>query len=472
MKNSLIILLIFSLFGKINMKSQTLKDEKKYSAVELNQDIDSLKKFIIQIHPDPFTVIQQKSFDKKIAEIKTQCRTPKTLKAYYRLITPLVASISDGHTAIRFPGINKLLNDSSQLFPYIGNLSLDAPNIVIEDYVYDTIGPIPIGAEIISINKIPSKIIIEKIIENTSGESKAYRLKVASNIFLGLLLNTFFDFSDNFTVEYVFKNKLFKKSFPAINYSTFKAAIQTKKKLEKNNDKPIADYSLSLQKEQTTAIIDFRYFDDEEKFKLFLDSTFTLIKKEQVKNLIIDLRANGGGNSQLGNQLLKYISPVAFTQFSKTIVKYSQKQKDFFKEVCGEDSSYCSTYAFLLKQKNGEKEVLKTDSLIAINAPSNHFSGKLYLLTSIRTFSSASSFAQCFKHYKMGTIIGEETGGWIVSYGDKIKMTLPITQLSLSVSQKKFYTVGSTDSSTHGAIPDIKIAAGKAMERALADINK
>jgi C-terminal processing protease CtpA/Prc len=38
-------------------------------------------------------------------------------------------------------------------------------------------------------------------------------------------------------------------------------------------------------------------------------------------------------------------------------------------------------------------------------------------LIGLKTFSSASTFAHCFKNYKMGTIIGQETRGW---YGDKI----------------------------------------------------
>jgi hypothetical protein len=453
------------------MKSQSLLVEKKYGSIELNEDLDSLKSIIIQTHPDPFTIISKQTFDKKITEIKTQCNEPKTLKEYYRLIAPLVAAISDGHTAIKFPGANKLLNDDSPLFPYIANLSLDAPQIIVNDYIYDTIGPIPIGAEIISINQVSSKKIIETIIDNMSGESKAYRLKTASNIFLGLLLNTFFDFNGNFIVEYTFENKLFKKSLPAISYKVFKTAIQVKKRVEKNS-KPLEDYSLILNKEKKAAIIDFNYFNDEEKFKIFLDSTFIIIKKENLKNLIIDLRANGGGNSAVGDQLLKYISPVAFTQFSKTVVKYSQKQKDFFKEMCEDDSNYCSTYHNLLEKQNGKKEILKNDSLVEINSKSNHFYGKIYLLTSIKTFSSASSFAQCFKHYKMGTIIGEETGGWIVSYGDKIKVDLPKTKLSIYVSQKKFYTIGASENSTHGVVPDIIIEAEKAMAHALIHINK
>lgn len=77
------------------------------------------------------------------------------------------------------------------------------------------------------------------------------------------------------------------------------------------------------------------------------------------------------------------------------------------------------------------------------------------------------NFAQAFKHYKTGKIIGEETGGWIVSYGDKITMSLPISKLPLSISTKKFYTVGATDNDKHGVKPDIQINKEEALDYAL-----
>ena len=103
---------------------------------------------------------------------------------------------------------------------------------------------------------------------------------------------------------------------------------------------------------------------------------------------------------------------------------------------------------------------------------SERFDGKVYLLTSVRTFSSASSFTQAFKHYKIGKIVGQETGGWIVSYGDKIMSELPITKIPLSISTKKFYTVGATDEDLHGVKPDIEMKAENALDFIIKKINK
>jgi hypothetical protein len=458
-------LLITLLFGQIF--SQTTNSLKKYSQSELNQDLDSLRSYIVQTHPNPFSVISKNDFDKRITEIKKQFSKPLTLRVYYNLIAPLIASISDGHTTIKYAG-NKFLTDGSNLFPYIAKLSYDSPNIVVNGYIYDTLAVIPNGAEIISINDISSKKIIEKFIENTSGESNQYRLKTASNIFLGSLLFTYFDFNDKFKVKFKFNNIISTKVIPSITFADLRKQMQSKKQPAINTEKTLQDYSLILKKELKTAIIDFRYFNDEAKFQLFIDSSFSIIKKEKIESLIIDIRENGGGNSIVGDQLFKYISKQKFTQFGKTIIKYSQLQKDFYKVKCEEDSTMCDTYNYLIKQTNGKTEVLENENLISPNT--NQFGGKIYLLTSLKTFSSASTFAQCFKNYKMGTIIGEETGGWIVAYGDKITATLPVTNLSITISQKKFYTVGATVKDFHGIIPDIKIKSENALDFTLKKI--
>lgn len=447
--------------------SQTPNSLKKYNRSELSQDLDSLKSYIIATHPNPFSVISKKDFDKRITEIKSRFSRPLYLREYYKLVAPLVASISDGHTTIKYAG-NKFMTDESKLFPYIAKLSYNSPNIIINGYIYDTLSIIPNGSEIISINDISSKQIIEKLIANTSGESKPYRLKTASNIFLGSLLFTYFDFDDKFKVKFKFNNTVSTKIIPSITFADLRKEIQSKKQPTVNAEKPIADYSLILNKGLKTAIIDFRYFNDEAKFQKFIDSTFSIIENENIENLIIDIRENGGGNSIVGDQLFKHISKEKFTQFGKTIIKYSQLQKDFYKEKCEEDSTMCNTYNYLKKQENGKTEVLENENFITPNE--KQFKGKIFLLTSLKTFSSASTFAQCFKNYKMGTIIGEETGGWIVAYGDKITATLPVTKLQISISQKKFYTVGSSDKDFHGIIPDIKIKSENALDFTLKKI--
>ena len=180
-------------------------------------------------------------------------------------------------------------------------------------------------------------------------------------------------------------------------------------------------------------------------------------------------RLTNGGNSAIGDEFFQYISPVPFNQYPKAKIKYSALQKETYRMRYEKtkDRSWRATR----KKPNGLVEDI-TSSSIKLRRNPLRFKGKVYLLTGISTFSSAGSFAQCFKYYKMGKIIGEETGGWIIHYGDVINASLPNSKLGLTISHKMWFEAGAQENDFHGTAPDIKVAAEKAMEYTLELIKK
>lgn len=58
--------------------------------------------------------------------------------------------------------------------------------------------------------------------------------------------------------------------------------------------------------------------------------------------------------------------------------------------------------------------------------------------------------------YGVGKIIGSETGGITVCYGDLYQFTLPNTKISRGVSHKKNYNACSVDD-RRGIMPDIEV---------------
>jgi Peptidase family S41 len=81
---------------------------------------------------------------------------------------------------------------------------------------------------------------------------------------------------------------------------------------------------------QGVGLIDFRTFQNLERFQGFLKTTFSQIKTQGIQTLIIDLRDNGGGNGALGNALLEYITDKPYRQFSRYEVKVSSQARAWF----------------------------------------------------------------------------------------------------------------------------------------------
>ena len=439
----------------------------KFSKKELNEDFSFLISSIEGTHPNPYTIISKAKFEKQVKKVKENFKDSLTLKEYYRLVSPLVASLQDGHTRLLFPG-KKILNQDDYLFPFIVKSSIDKPYLKITEHIDSAYNKIPVGAEILSINKLSSKNIIHKIIENTSGESNSYRLKMGTDFSMfSILLSAYYDFNQNdFDIVYRYNGKTSRIKVDAITIPEMNEIFKKKANTQTKKEE-VKDYDFHLKPEIKTAIITFNYMTDQKSFQEFLKDSFLKIKENNIENLIIDIRENGGGNSALGNDLLQYISPVPFSQYKETIIKYSQLQKDFYKLYCEKDSNNCNTYNYIKNKSNGTFDTISNISSTTPNPINNRFIGDIYLLTSTKTYSSAMNFAQTFKHYKIGEIIGEETGGWIVSYGDYIPTELPNTKLKLNISTKKFYTIGTTNKDLHGVIPDEKVPAKDALTNVL-----
>jgi C-terminal processing protease CtpA/Prc len=85
------------------------------------------------------------------------------------------------------------------------------------------------------------------------------------------------------------------------------------------------------------------------------------------------------------------------------------------------------------------------------------FEGKLFVLTSPRTFSSGNWFAVIVKDNALGTILGEPTGNAPSSYGDSPSFQLPHTGFRFSVSHKRWVRPNPDNDPEDALYPDIPV---------------
>ena len=94
-----------------------------------------------------------------------------------------------------------------------------------------------------------------------------------------------------------------------------------------------------------------------------------------------------------------------------------------------------------LSNPNGIEIYKENMDLIKLRENPLRYKVNVFLLISHTTFSSAASFSWAFKYFKMGTVVGEETGGMAVCFGDEINPKLPNSGLLYCVSYKKFISM-------------------------------
>jgi hypothetical protein len=464
MKKLTITLLILLLFG--TTYGQTTGDLKVFSVKELRDDVDSLTKYIEETHPNAFFKYSKDRFYKDARILKSSIAKPLNSLEFYLLISPLVAKLEDGHTGVQFPQM-EYLNSGASMFPFNVKLTAKKPYIRVIRPFRTMESLIPNNSEIISINGIESKKIVNDIIACISGESPDIRAGFGSNYFY-FFLNKLYGMNDSYKVIYNTDGKLETKEISGISYNTYMKRVKQDTTIQSSVIP--SNYSLKLQPESNTAIIDFVSFNNPQEFKVFIDSAFKQINTNQIKNLIIDIRNNGGGNSAIGDEFFQYISKVPYTQNAKSKIRFSYWQKEKYRQqfLESQDSSW-----FKIKDiPDGSIDEETNTTTVELRENANRFKGKIYLLTSINTYSSAASFAQCFKHYKMGEIIGEETGGWIIHYGNLVMASLPNTKMNLNISGTKWLEIGAKENDFHGTIPDIIVPSENALDYTLELIKK
>lgn len=400
---------------------------RTYSKKQVVNDIDKAVALMEDIHPNLYNVINKDEFALNIDSVKSAIPLKVTEPELYKVFANITSKISDGHTGLDF---KNFLNRGSIFFrkvpPYTFKIK-DNKVYVLKNYYKRNY--IPVGSEVLTINNKPAKQCLDEISSLISFETITYRDALLQlPIFWGLW-NNFNDFDITYKTP----------GNNTVSITTSSGLISNFNYLwDMSAGFGFQSYSFEIL-EGNIAYINIKAFEDLAKFKSFARSAFGIIKQNEIDNLIIDLRENGGGASSVSEELMQYISPVEYNSFDTSLIKVSNY-------LINRYSLDTENYILgSLKDENRQKIMLQNNPL--------RFNGKSYVLTSGYCYSTALDFAAMVRCFKAGILIGSETGGRTKSFGSPIKVTLPETGIKLKISCKKFVNVCAIESSK-GLIPD------------------
>ncbi|HBH25733.1 MAG TPA: peptidase S41, partial [Cytophagales bacterium] len=176
------------------------------------------------------------------------------------------------------------------------------------------------------------------------------------------------------------------------------------------------------------------------------------INKRECKNLIVDLRNNGGGNDSFSDYLISYFADQPFKWNSSFTLKTSAFLKEHVRQ------HYDTTEVFwqeVLAHENGEVYPYTFEEY-APQPQKNRFEGEVFVLINRQSHSQSTVAAAQIKDYKFGTIVGEETAEYPTLYASQFQFNLPNTGIPVKVSKGYIVRVNG-NKEDKGLVPDVFI---------------
>lgn len=430
-------------------------------------DFDLFRNILEKAHAGLYKYHSPQQIDSIFSHYRKRVNDGGDLLSFYKHLSSVLVYIGSLHDDIFLPGnIKKKITSGKTFFPYPVKMVDGKLLVNIDDQ------KIPAGAEIVSVNGRSVKHILPSLYKyfttdgiNITGKQQGinakfpwfYRLEYGAAAMFRVVYRPF-------NQQDSIKTTLTSVTWPEYISLYGKRHSSVPDTIKK------CCYSFSIIDSLSTGLLTIPSFslgnERSERHKIyrqFLKATFTSLKEKGIKNLIVDIRQNGGGSDP--NDLLTF-SYLAQQPFKENTEAFTLFQTIPFKQYCTDDT----TDILDLEENLGDEHNQFKDGKYFQNPEYNRFwqpdslafTGKIYLLIGPAVASAASLFASMVKSEGKATVIGEETmGGYYGHTGhNSISFELPATHIPFSisvvdlrqyVSPKEEITFGS------GILPDIRL---------------
>jgi hypothetical protein len=427
-------------FRIIVIQAQINDGPKLFSIEELKEDLHFIRKEIFEAHANPWVEINRQQYETLFDSIESKIIGPMNVVQFRQLIRPVIANLSDEHAAITLPKGDYNEIDEPIHFPF---------SLYMKDgkyYVNNIAGPsqlIKKDTEITHIEKIPVAPIIQALsIYNTGFPDQ--RISKAMNSMgkqYGLVFHEKKQYDITLTNgDHVSVNGAFRSDW---------IQLDSEKSIESTPCHPLITY----EKIEDIGYINACSFGvrnekDYKAYELAVDSIFDIIKSDKIKELVIDVSRNGGGNSGLGDVIIAHIYKKSYRdyqcnwkrseQYLKLIQSWGSKNEEYENKLPGEILHYDAAIVKPWRFKN-------------------RFKGKVYVMIGPSTFSSAIMFGTIIKDNGIAVLIGEiPTDGHPTHFGEMYGSYTPHTNLELRFGVKEWIRP-SGEKENNILIPDIII---------------
>jgi hypothetical protein len=445
--------LFFFIISNISF-SQSIDDY--FSQRKMQKDLEIFKNIRLKANSGLYKYRTKEQIDSIYNWAEKEINNLSTYRDFYNLISTLTDYEGSLHNNTFFPEkrFETIKKEYSGYFPFPVKI---IENKVLLNFQTDKI---PLGVEIVSINDRRISDIIPNTYKfyTTDGINKTGK-QIGINGSFSKYYRYLFGLEKEFKISFKTKSLDTKKTVivKSVGYSDYRKNFKNRHskpfdrlQYEGPNKDEIYNYK---QINKNTGILTVNSFDiggNEEatEHKIYikwLDSIFVNIKNIGIKNLIVDLRNNGGGTDPNDVITYSYLTSRKFQEskqvwinFNKIpLLKYYDSPIPAFLRPLGIGKFNRYFQKRFPTEKDGKYYISKETNEMKVREPNkNAFTGNIYLLISPRVASAGSLFSAMVAGNENTITIGEETmGGYYGHNGHtSFEYILPKSKIGIEFS--------------------------------------
>jgi len=457
---------VFLMTGCGSVKS-SFNPDTEYPREKLQEDYSMFRDILEDAHPSLYWYSSKDSLDYFFDYGYRHIRDSMTEPQFRTLLSYVISKIDCGHTSVRFSkNYAKYIDTVRQLqFPlgikFWDDSAVVYTNINRKDSILTR------GTVITAINKIPVLTIRDSLFRFmvTDGYSLSHKYQTLSNLgTFGGLYQSVFGKADSFNVRYIDKNGAEQATSISLYDSRKDTAFrrylrslppENKKQRKENN--LFSTRNIQVDTAGSTAFMTVSTFSDGNKLRPFFRSSFHVLQQAQIKNLVIDLRNNGGGNVAISTRLTQYLANHKFKLADSLYAsRRLSKYESHIKNTLG--AWFFMTFV-TSKRSDGKYHFGYFERHFYKPRNRYHYNGNIYILTGGNSFSASTLFVNALKGQQNVKIVGEETGGG--AYGNTAwfipDATLPNTKVRFRLPRFRMVMNKNYPKTGRGILPDIEV---------------
>ena len=275
-----------------------------FTPEQLRADLASIESALERTHPDVSHSVDPAVLARAIDDVRSKLDRPMTADEAWKVMSGLNPVMADGHLTVLFPGgtaaeIQRHLKSGGRLFPYAVHVTESAA-IFVRSRVDGSATPLA-GKRIDTIEGVPADDVAEKLLAHMNGDTPALRAELLSDRFAFWYWKFFGE------------HRSFRLRIGGAE-SVAEASGDTPSAFREKIFEQLFRFELLADNAALLTIDEF-YWRDKPKFYEFTRAAFERMQVAGTRTLIIDIRANSGGDDDVWIEgILPYIATQALPQ--------------------------------------------------------------------------------------------------------------------------------------------------------------